>query len=167
MDDLIKNTADWAGDAARQPLPEWGSLPSIPLYMDQVVLYLSDQLSLFQRDGAAPLLTSSMVNNYVKTGAVPRPEKKKYDRQHLALLYMLCMLKQVLPLQDCKTLLDGGVAEELYALIGQAHRAATEEVHAGLAAAGGQDPRQTALRLAVEAHARRAAAEYLLDQCSG
>ena len=73
MEGPIKNTAQWAEAAAAQPLPEWEALPGIPLYMDQVVLYLSEQLRAFQREGGQPLLTSSMVNNYVKTGAIPRP----------------------------------------------------------------------------------------------
>ncbi len=166
MNDIVKNTAAWAEESASLPLPEWDALPTIPLYMDQVLLYLSDQLASFQREGASPLLTSAMVNNYVKTGAVPRPEKKKYGRRHLAALYTLCMLKQVLSLQDIKTLLaEATPIEELYGLFLEAHRAAMGEVSAGLAeslSAGQQDPRQMALRLAAEANARRAAAERLL-----
>ncbi len=165
MDDSLQNTAQWARDAASLPLPEWDSFPNIPLYMDQVVLYLSDQLRSFQREGGQPLLTSSMVNNYVKNGAIPRPEKKKYDRRHLGELTALCMLKQVLPLQDIKTLLAGDApAEQLYELFREVHRAAMEEVCAELdrSLQESADPRQEALRLAAEANAKRAAAEHIL-----
>ncbi len=170
MEGPIKNTAQWAEAAAAQPLPEWEALPGIPLYMDQVVLYLSEQLRAFQREGGQPLLTSSMVNNYVKTGAIPRPEKKKYDRRHLGELIALCMLKQVLPLQDIKTLLGGDApVEELYGLFCEVHRAALEEVRGELEKSRKEqaDPRREALRLAAEANARRAAAEHILAGLEG
>lgn len=166
-DEAIQNAAAWAKDAAGKPLPPWQSLPGIPLYMDQVVLYLTEQLSLFQREGGTPLLTSSMVNNYVKSGALPRPEKKKYSRGHLGALAMLCMLKQVLPLQDIKALLDGAAPpQDLYSLFLTVHSAAMEETAAQLAEAArqGLDPRREALRLAAEANAKRAAAERILSQ---
>lgn len=165
MDDSLKNTARWVREAAALPLPEWESFPNIPLYMDQVVLYLGDQLRAFRREGGQPLLTSSMVNNYVKSGAIPRPEKKKYDRRHLGELAALCMLKQVLSLQDIKTLLAGDApAQELYGLFREVHHTAMEEVCAQLEKSlrDGADPRQEALRLAAEADARRAAAEHIL-----
>ena len=57
-------------------LPAWKELPDIGLYMDQVILYLGESLELFQREGSS-LLTSSMINNYVKTGLIPHPDKKK------------------------------------------------------------------------------------------
>ncbi len=166
MDDALKNTAQWAHHASELPLPQWDSFPNIPLYMDQVVLYLSDQLQAFQREGGQPLLTSSMVNNYVKNGAIPRPEKKKYDRRHLGELAALCMLKQVLSLQDIATLFSGETeAQELYGLFCEVHRAAMEEVCAELDKSlqkAAADPRQEALRLAAEANAKRAAAEHIL-----
>lgn len=166
-DHPLKDAAHWAQDAASQPPPEWEALTGIPLYMDQVVLYLTEQLAFLQREGGPPLLTSSMVNNYVKSGAVPRPEKKKYSRPHLGALAVLCMLKQVLSLQDIKTLLAGsGTAQGFYGLCREAHRAAMEELQARLAksAQQGADPRQEALRLAAEANVKRAAAERILAQ---
>jgi len=36
----------------------------------------------------------------VKAGFVPRPQKKKYARQHLAALTMACTLKRVLPIES-------------------------------------------------------------------
>lgn len=165
MCDILQNAAGWAEEARSQPLPEWDSLPGIPLYMDQVVLYLTGQLAAFQREEKSPLLTSSMVNNYVKNGAILRPEKKKYSRRQLAALTVLCMLKQVLSLQDIKTLLDGDNAlEELYGLFREIHHTAMEEVGRELEQGmrEGLDPRQEALRLAAEANAKRAAAQRIL-----
>ena len=118
--------AAWARAGQGEPLPAWDDLPAIPLYMDQVILYLGESLELFQREGSS-LLTSSMINNYVKTGLIPHPDKKKYTKEHLAGLMAVCMLKQVLPIQDIKTLFSGGMDLHTYALFRQAHTEALAE----------------------------------------
>ena len=61
----------------------WDQLPDFPLYMDQVLSYMERQVFRFEEgDG----LTAAMVNNYTKSGLVPRAEGKKYNREHLAYL---------------------------------------------------------------------------------
>lgn len=118
--------AEWARQGQEAAPPAWEELPGIPLYMDQVILYLGESLELFQREGSS-LLTSSMINNYVKTGLIPHPDKKKYTKEHLAGLMAVCMLKQVLPIQDIKTLFSGGMDLHTYALFRQAHTEALAE----------------------------------------
>jgi len=85
-------------------LPTWEELPDLPLYMDQVVSLMERYLTVNIPvvEGEEPLksvkdsklLTSSMVNNYVKMGIMPAPVKKKYERRHLAYLIMICLMKQ-------------------------------------------------------------------------
>lgn len=117
--------AAWARAGQGEPLPAWDDLPAIPLYMDQVILYLSESLRLFQPEGEPSLLTSSMINNYVKNGLIPHPEKKKYRKEHLAGLIVLCLLKQVLPIPDVKALFSGREMDAAaYQLFRQAHNAA-------------------------------------------
>ena len=87
-----------------QPQP-WERMPEIYLYMDQVLSYMEKQLGIFDRNGEG-VLTSSMVNNYVKAGVLPRPEKKKYSRDHLAMLTMICMLKSSLSIPDISSLMN-------------------------------------------------------------
>lgn len=144
--------AEWARQGQEAAPPAWEELPGIPLYMDQVILYLGESLELFQREGSS-LLTSSMINNYVKTGLIPHPEKKKYTKEHLAGLMAVCMLKQVLPIQDIKTLFR------------QAHTEALAETCRSLeeTCASGADLKQAALLLAAEANAKRAAAQRILS----
>lgn len=149
--------AEWARQGQEAAPPAWEELPGIPLYMDQVILYLGESLELFQREGSS-LLTSSMINNYVKTGLIPHPDKKKYTKEHLAGLMAVCMLKQVLPIQDIKTLFSGGMDPHTYALFRQAHT----EALAGTCASGA-DLKQAALLLAAEANAKRAAAQRILS----
>lgn len=165
MEDAAERIRRWAKAGEETALPDWNELPTIPLYMDQVIFYLGENLRFFERDGQSSLLTSSMINNYVKTGVLPHPEKKKYRREHLAALLAVCMLKQVLSIQDIKTLLAGEeLSEELYTLFLTTHTAALQETCASLAesCAAGKSLKQEALRLAVEANAKRAAAEQIL-----
>lgn len=165
MDTVEQRVLDWAREGENLAPPAWEELPSIPLYMDQVIFYLKDSLRLFERDEETSLLTSSMINNYVKNGVLPHPEKKKYGRKHLGSLMAVCMLKQVLSIQDIKTLLAGEeLGPELYGLFREAHTASVREVCRSLAQSceAGKDLKLEALRLAAEANAKRAAAERIL-----
>ena len=84
-------------------LPRWESLPDIGLYMDQVVTLMERAFSPALPKGE---MTKSMVNNYVKVGLIPRPSGKKYDREHLAMLMMIGVLKQALSMESIAQLLD-------------------------------------------------------------
>lgn len=99
MDDLTN-----AMERLRTHRPvEWDQLPDFSLYMDQVLSYMDRQILRFDpSDG----LTAAMVNNYTKSGLVPRAEGKKYSREHLAYLTVICVLKQVLSVKDMDLLLD-------------------------------------------------------------
>jgi len=83
-------------------LPSWDALPDFGLYMDQVIVLMERAL-----EGVLPKgeLTKSMVNNYVKVGLIPRPVGKKYEREHLAMLLMVCILKQALSMEEIAALL--------------------------------------------------------------
>ncbi|MGD9560352.1 MAG: DUF1836 domain-containing protein [Oscillospiraceae bacterium] len=79
--------------------PRWQELPTIPLYMDQVVIVLEGALALFA-DADEKVLTSTMVNNYVKQRLVPPPVKKKYGREQLSALVVVSLLKRVLSMSE-------------------------------------------------------------------
>ena len=155
----------WAQEGAELAPPGWGDLPVIPLYVDQVLQYLRDSLRLFERDEEDVLLTNAMINNYVKKDVLPHPEKKKYSREHLAALMVVCMLKQVLAIPDIATLLEGqALGPELYEAFLAAHTGAVRETCRDLADScrSEKDLRMEALRLGLEANAKRAAAERIL-----
>jgi len=87
----------------RQQRPvDWEHLPDFALYMDQVLSYMERQVIHFDEDD---VLTASMVNNYTKSGLVPRAEGKKYTREHLAYLTVICVLKQVMAAKDIDLLI--------------------------------------------------------------
>ena len=81
---------------------EWEQLPDFALYMDQVLSYMDRQFIRFDEDDT---LTAAMVNNYTKSGLVPRAEGKKYSRDHLAYLTAICILKRVMSTRDMDLLI--------------------------------------------------------------
>lgn len=80
----------------------WEQLPDFALYMDQVLSYMDRQVIRFDEDDG---LTSAMVNNYTKSGLVPRAAGKKYNREHLAYLTAICVLKRVMSTRDMDLLI--------------------------------------------------------------
>ena len=167
---------------AQPSLPHWAALPDLDLYMDQVIAFMEKYLSLFG-DSRDKLITPTMINNYVKLGVLPTTVKKKYNREHLARLMTICMLKQVLPIpvlahlndriaahSSLSTVFDQFVDEQCAALQSVSQTAQTdvaalagEHMSEGLA--------QLALKLAAQANACRVLAEktalLLLEQQQG
>ncbi len=90
----------------KHKLPYWDELPEIDLYMDQVIALMEKYLSFHITDENTSIITHSMINNYVKHGIMPAPVKKKYSRQHIAYLIIICTLKQALPIADIKHLIE-------------------------------------------------------------
>lgn len=93
----------------KHKLPYWEELPEIDLYMDQVIVLMEKYLSFHKTNEDDVIITHSMINNYVKHGIMPPPKKKKYSREHIAYLIIICSLKQALPIQDIKELIENRV----------------------------------------------------------
>lgn len=152
-----------------EPIP-WARLPELDLYMDQVITLMSKQLEPFSLEGER-LLTPSMINNYVKDGVLPRPNQKKYGREHLSRLLMICMLKSVLSLPEIDSTLRGLTAAQpigdLYQDFADAQSIALREVaepgRRPFPIRGRKPMYQLAIGLALEANARRIAAARILD----
>ena len=105
---------------AAHKLPRWESFPDIELYMDQVVAVIEKALELYNKGGSeeSKLITPSIINNYVKLKIIPAPHKKRYNREHLAYLVMICILKQTLAISSIvkiiETNLESKSIKELY-----------------------------------------------------
>lgn len=87
-------------------IPRWNELPEIDLYLDQVVGYLEKYLEQYNVNKDDKIITKTMINNYVKLGIMPAPEKKKYNREHIAYLIVICVLKQVYSISDIGKLIS-------------------------------------------------------------
>jgi hypothetical protein len=73
--------------------PRWDELPDIDLYMDQVVSFIESRLAVFAF-GQDKLITSTMINNYVKQRIIVPPQRKRYQRRQTAKLMVICILKR-------------------------------------------------------------------------
>ena len=164
----IENLKNWVEAMKQYEFAPWERLPELELYMDQVITFMNRQLEPFAAEGER-LLTPSMINNYVKDGVLPRPEKKKYSRDHIAMLLMVCTLKNVLSLPEINALIHGltegsGVSGQ-YPEFVEVQDQALKETAARLEGAADADADSRywlAMRLALEANARRAAAARIL-----
>lgn len=86
-------------------LPRYEELPEIELYMDQVVALMQKYLEPLLGKGSDKTITPSMINNYVKQGAIPAPIKKRYGRDHIARLIIICIFKQILPIPSIQAMM--------------------------------------------------------------
>ena len=103
----------WERFLQEYALPTWDMLPGIDLYMDQVIVLLTQYLNFLPReDGGENVTTPAMINNYVKMKVLPPPVKKRYSRVHLAYLIIVCMLKQTLGIATVQQILPCDASEE-------------------------------------------------------
>ena len=96
----------FAQEAAAFRLPRWEQIPSLGLYMDQVVTVVEKSLTPLLGFSGEAFITAAMFNNYVKLGMVRKPEKKKYSREHIAGLLVITVLKQSLAIRDIRQGMD-------------------------------------------------------------
>lgn len=143
---------------------DWEGFPDIGLYMDQLINYMPRQLIHY---GEGEALTSAMVNNYIKDGAMPRAEGKRYSRTHLAYLTALCALKQVLSVKDAGLLLaaaQGREPKELYEQFRMELDRALDVTAGSLdPTAGEEDLPGLALALALRSYADKLACQRILE----
>ena len=105
-EEFAKHMRNWNSLLNDYKIPSWEVLPSIDLYMDQVIVLMTQYLNTFLTTNTdAPLITPPMINNYVKLRAMPSPVKKKYSRIHIAYLIMISSLKQALSIPTIQKIL--------------------------------------------------------------
>ena len=86
--------------------PRYEQFPSVPLYSDQVVDALNRYTATFYSDSGEQAITATMINNYVKQRLIAPPVKKRYDREQLARLYCICLLKHVFTISEIRSLME-------------------------------------------------------------
>lgn len=90
-------------------LPSWNELPDFELYMDQVISLMQKYLSAYILP--EDTLTPSMINNYVKMEILPAPKKKRYNKEHLAKLIVICLMKRQLSLPTINAIITSKTHE--------------------------------------------------------
>ena len=93
-------------------IPRWEELPNVDLYMDQILTFINTSLSECINYGSDeekennPILTKTMINNYVKNNILEAPVKKKYSKTQCAKLFVICILKQVFSMNEISSLIS-------------------------------------------------------------
>ncbi|MHB8063738.1 MAG: DUF1836 domain-containing protein [Ruminiclostridium sp.] len=175
LNSIKQELGDFSSTLSSYKTEGWINFPSIDLYMDQVVTYLERLLNIFgDVDDTSKVITSSMVNNYVKEGYLKRPVNKKYDKVHLVTLYIMSMLKPILPIPLIAKSLSNLENEQKYQIFfeeltklqDEAFNKVSNKLSAALNQIAGDDYetalRLFALQLTSEANAHRIAAEKIL-----
>lgn len=103
MENVKEELEKWLAEISDFKHPELSNLPDIDLYMDQVITYLDRILKPYASDDSK-VLTSSMINNYVKAKLIPAPNGKKYTRNHISYMLIIAALKQILSISDIEKL---------------------------------------------------------------
>ena len=148
---------------------KWEDIPDIDLYMDQVLSYMPRQHAGLELDEN---LTAAMINNYIKKELLPRAKGKKYNREHIAYLTAICLLKQVLSVTDTGELLKAKISsredrevQDFYENYVEMMDEEFKKISASLEET--QDKEQLsdmALRLAISSYAQKLACEQILKE---
>ena len=101
-DDTIKNFH----------IPRWNELPTLDLYMDQVIALIDTTLGAFFSEIGAASLTKNMVNNYVKDKIVDAPVNKKYPKLSVAMIIVVYILKNCYATDEIGKLIKLGISLE-------------------------------------------------------
>lgn len=156
-------------------------IPSIPLYMDQLLNLFDDYFNDFKRQPEEKVLTKTMINNYVKSKLVSPPVKKKYTKDQLMTLALVYQLKNILPINDIKDFFDLFHHEEseeeiiqeiteryfkIYNAIAMAHLKTLEKRSQTLTTEKSLDgsKREFIARLLIEADLNKRLAQLLIDE---
>lgn len=82
-------------------------IPSIDLYMDQVIQLFETKFADVKRTPDEKVLTKTMINNYAKGKLLFPIKNKKYSKDHLILISLIYQLKGALSISDIKKTLNG------------------------------------------------------------
>lgn len=99
-EEYIKKLMD---DFADESLIYPDAFPTMGLYSDQVTSFINDELEIYE--DKEPVLTKTMIGNYVKRNMIPKPDKKKYSRDHIIMLATILYLKSVFQISEIESLM--------------------------------------------------------------
>ncbi|MBQ9109430.1 MAG: DUF1836 domain-containing protein [Oscillospiraceae bacterium] len=86
---------------------EQNEIPDIDLYVDQIITLLDSRLGQNKRNQDDKVITKTMVNNYSKDGLLKRIKGKKYSKEHIMMILLICGLKRGMAVQDIARVFAG------------------------------------------------------------
>lgn len=81
------------------------NIPSLDLYMDQIMTLFDNYLHDHKRYEDDKLLTKTMINNYSKEGILKPIKGKKYTKDHIIQMLFIYSLKNTITIQEIKKIL--------------------------------------------------------------
>jgi DNA-binding transcriptional MerR regulator len=94
-------------DALNDADLESKDIPTIDLYVDQIINLIAERL----KDGSERYhdrqLTKTMINNYSKEGLITPVKGKKYDKEQIVQMLTIYTLKSTLSINEIKRMLHG------------------------------------------------------------
>ena len=100
---MTRRTKDALADAVRGfRMPRFEEIPDVGLRLEQVTKYVRDCLAPLENVS----ITGSMISNYVKRGLVANPVKKQYNREQIAYLLYIAVVKNALSLDSISVLFE-------------------------------------------------------------
>ena len=98
-------------------LPRWGDLPSMDLYLEQVLTLVDEWLGDYMSTDGKKIMTKTMINNYVKQQFLKAPVNKKYDRFTVACIFVIAILKPIYTIEEIKRFIDQALSFDSAALV--------------------------------------------------
>ena len=83
-------------------MPRYEDLPNEGLYLEQITQYINSVLEPL----GCMSITTSMISNYVKKGLIPNPVKKQYNSAHIAYLFFVVIVKNLVAIEDIALLIQ-------------------------------------------------------------
>ena len=80
-------------------------IPSLDLYIDQIITLLEEKLADNKRGDKDKILTKTMVNNYSKQGVIQSIKGKKYSKNHILEMLMVYSMKNTLSIDEIKEII--------------------------------------------------------------
>ena len=120
QENITQAIADAVHDADLRP----EQIPSIPLYLDQVMSLIEEKHKEGSAHFADRVLTKTMVNNYSKDGLITPVKGKKYSKEQIVQMLLVYNMKNTLSIGQIKQALqslyglpsyDDRLLEDLYA----------------------------------------------------
>lgn len=105
--DLEKTVAYAVGDADLKS----GDIPSIDLYLDQIINLVSEKNAEGSEMFSDRVLTKTMINNYSKDGLIKPIKGKKYSKEHIIQMLLVYSLKNTLSISSIRRALQGVYSE--------------------------------------------------------
>ncbi len=93
-------------DAVNEKDLHCADIPSIDLYLDQIVSIMSDKNKEGSERFSDRVLTKAMVNNYSKAGLITPIKGKTYNREQIIQMLLTSSLKNSLSISEIKTIMD-------------------------------------------------------------